>query len=118
MKKHVINEYSPDLHPAYVSNGLIGFRLGKIPFLNAQVQANGYFAVSPEKRTEEYGDAPFPIGADIHIGWYERLSDRPDKTVFHEQSFDFSNGELDTRFDFVAAGVTVKVHVLTFVSRT
>jgi trehalose/maltose hydrolase-like predicted phosphorylase len=117
MKKYVINEYSPEFPSAYLANGLIGFRFGKVPFLNASVLVNGYSGATPGQSVEGYAQAPNPIGADISIG-RNKLSNHPDKVIFREQTYDFSNGELETRFDYVSSEATIKVHVLTFCCRT
>jgi trehalose/maltose hydrolase-like predicted phosphorylase len=46
------------------------------------------------------------------------LSQRPHAATFDQQRYDFSNGELTSRFHFTANGVTAHVEVLTFCSRS
>ncbi|MFQ5795450.1 MAG: glycoside hydrolase family 65 protein [Candidatus Bipolaricaulia bacterium] len=117
MKTHSIEAYDPSYPPAYLANGLVGLRLGQIPFLNGSALVNGFVHHRLDDRYEQYAPAPFPIGADLLIDrtWLQRA---PDHAVFQEQHYDFSCGELVSRFDFSVDGVTAHVEVLTFCSRT
>lgn len=117
MHKHVIREYNPDYEAAYVSNGLIGLRIGQLPFPGGTALVNGVMGISPEKGCEELAEAIYPVGADICINnvW---LSARPTCMRFVEQSYDFSCGELRSVFDFTVDTITARVETVVFCSRT
>jgi hypothetical protein len=42
MKTHTIKTYNPDMKSAYLSNGLIGLRIGAIPLGTSKALVNGY----------------------------------------------------------------------------
>src|ERR1041384_3541779 len=113
MKIHTLNVAAPVKPPAYVANGLVGLRINPVPLPRGSAVVGGFVGVSSERAMEEYADAPYPVGADIHWknGW---LSARPDQAESVSQQYDFSCGELTSRFTFRGA----RVEVLTFCSRT
>lgn len=117
MKTHTTTEPRPEYQPAYLANGLIGLRIPQIPLPRGTALVSGFVGVSPEKRSEEYAEAPYPVAADVCLNrtW---LSARPDLAVFRRQEYDFACGELRSRFDFTVGGVTARLEVLTFCSRT
>src|SRR5476649_1967589 len=117
MRTHTLQQCHPAFPPASVANGLVGLRVGQIPLLNGTALVNGYVGMDAGERIETYQPAPYPIGVDLLVGrvW---LSQRPDLAIFKEQSYDFSCGELRSRFDFKVDAVTARVEVLTFCSRT
>ena len=102
--------------PAYVSNGLIGLRVRDMPFAGGMALLSGYTGEHSDRQIEAAAVAPYPIAADLAINgvW---LSDVPHQVSDLQQSYDFSCGELTTRFAFIAAGLTTRVEVLTFCSR-
>ena len=102
--------------PAYVSNGLVGVRVLDIPLLPGVVMVSGFAGIHSEMEVEASAEAPYPIGGDIFLNGV-RLSWRPQLATFAEQAYDFSNGELTTRFRFAAGDATASVEVLTFCSR-
>lgn len=103
--------------PAYVSNGLIGLRIRETPLVAGMALVNGLAGVHPERRIEAAAEAPYPLAGDIAIDgvW---LSDEPWAVSDLRQAYDFSSGELLSRFRFAAAGRIANVEVLTFASRT
>lgn len=113
MKTHTLDTVLPGGAPAYLANGLVGLRVGPVPLPRGTALVGGFVGLSPEKRTEEYADAPYPVGADILLEdiW---LSARPDLARFETQRYDFSCGELTSRFTFLGA----RVEVVTFCCRT
>lgn len=117
MKKHALTTPEPNHNPAYLANGLIGLRIRAIPLPGGTALVNGFNGLDPERRSEAYADAPYPIGADIEINgiW---LSERPDLARFLRQDYDFACGELASTFKFTAGGAGATVEVLTFCSRT
>ncbi|MDP3495838.1 MAG: hypothetical protein Q8R82_22240 [Hyphomonadaceae bacterium] len=102
--------------PAYLSNGLIGLRIRDMPLLAGMMLVSGYTGEHHERRIEAAAVAPYPIAADLALDgvW---LSDTPHQVSDLEQGYDFSAGELTSRFTFTAAGRVAKVEVLSFCSR-
>ena len=65
MQLHTIHHHHPGLAPAYLSNGMIGLRVPGIPLPGGTALVNGFCGLSPEKHSEEYAPAPYPVGADL-----------------------------------------------------
>jgi trehalose/maltose hydrolase-like predicted phosphorylase len=105
----------PEL-PAYVANGLIGLRVRDMPLAAGMALLSGYTGEHPERRIEAAAVAPYPVAGDLALDgvW---LSDAPHQVSDLEQAYDFSAGELTSRFAFSAAGRVARVEVLTFCSR-
>jgi protein-glucosylgalactosylhydroxylysine glucosidase len=105
----------PEL-PAYVSNGLIGLRVLDVPLLPGVCVVSGASGIHPVIDIEAAANPPYPLAGDIRLDrvW---LSLAPHLAEFVDQAYDFSCGELTTRFVFRANGVTANVSVLTFCSR-
>ena len=102
--------------PAYVSNGIIGLRVMDVPLLPGIMLVNGFVGLDPSVQVEAAAAAPYAVAGDLALnGSWLRLV--PHQASFVDQRYDFSNGELTTRFAFTAAGVTAQVEVLTFCSR-
>lgn len=102
--------------PAYVSNGVIGLRVREVPLTAGLTLLSGYAGEHPERRIEAAALAPYPIAGDIALDgiW---LSDVPHQVGDLQQAYDFSCGELTTRFSLSAAGRIARVEVVTFCSR-
>jgi protein-glucosylgalactosylhydroxylysine glucosidase len=103
--------------PAYVSNGLIGLRVREIAIDSGIAILTGYSGEHPVEQIECAARIPYPIEGKIRINGVE-LSDAPFCVHDVEQRYDFSVGELSSKFSFAADGVDVQVSVLTFCSRT
>lgn len=105
----------PEL-PAYLSNGLVGLRVRDQPLSAGMALLSGYSGEHPERRIEAAAPVPYPLAGDIALDgvW---LSDVPHQAAGFEQAYDFSCGELTSRFAFTVAGRTAQVEVLTFCSR-
>ncbi len=102
--------------PAYVSNGLIGLRVRDMPLAAGIALVSGYVGEHHERGIEAAAVAPYPVAGDLALDgvW---LSDARHQVDGLEQAYDFSAGELTSRFVFRAAGRTARVEVLTFCSR-
>ena len=102
--------------PAYVANGIIGLRIREMPLSAGLALVNGYTGEHPVRRIEAAAVAPYPVAGDIQLAgvW---ISDAPSQVTALEQSYDFSTGELTTRFQFPVGSNVAKVEVLTFCSR-
>ena len=112
-----LQSWRPEFIPAYLSNGLIGLRAGPIPLIEGVAIANGLAGIDPVEQDEGFARAPYPIAGDVEVDGH-RLSRLPTQAQLLEQRYDFSCGELSTRFSFGVDGPQVTVEVLTFCSRS
>src|SRR5919205_4420303 len=112
-----VHEWRDEWIPAYLSNGLIGLRCGAIPLIEGVAIVNGLASVDPVERGEAFSRGPYPVGGDLELGG-RRLSRAPHRARLLEQFYDFSCGELRTRFLYRADEATATVEVLTFCSRS
>ncbi|WP_206367572.1 glycoside hydrolase family 65 protein [Sphingomonas sp. HDW15A] len=103
--------------PAYVSNGLVGLRIREVPLLAGVAIVNGFAGVHPERRIEAAAYVPYPLALDIGVGeaW---LSHQPWAVDDLEQAYDFSTGELTSRFSLELMGNRLLVEVITLASRS
>ena len=112
-----VTRWKHEFLPAYLSNGLIGARVGKFPMLEGLVIVNGLAAVHPKEKVEGFARGPYPFGGDIIVDG-AKASDRRDQLKLVSQRYDFSCGELHTELRFVAGKVNATIEVLTFCSRS
>jgi len=112
-----VTEWKPEYIPAYLSNGLIGIRAGSIPLTEGVAIVGGLAELDPMEKGEGLSRGPYPIGGDIEINGH-RLSRLPAQASFHEQRYDFTCGELHSRFRFRSGEAIATADVLTFCSRT
>jgi trehalose/maltose hydrolase-like predicted phosphorylase len=112
-----VREYRPEFIPAYLSNGVIGLRAGRVPFLEGLAIASGFAGRDPEMHVESFARAPFPLSCDIKIGDGE-LNRSLERVTLREQRYDFSCGELLTAFEFDGGNARAQVEVVTLCSRT
>ena len=112
-----VRDYRPEYIPAYLSNGCIGLRLGRIPLLEGLAIVNGLAAIHTIDEVEGFSRAPYPVAGDIAINKL-KMSEHPERARFVEQRYDFSCGELHSRFAFEIAGVRADAELLVFCSRT
>jgi len=105
----------PEL-PAHVASGCIWLRVLDIPLLPGMVMVNGFAGLHPTVEVEAAAQAPYRLAGDLGVDgvW---LTTSPQQAEFVDQRYDFSCGELTTRFIFRANGVTATVEVQTFCSR-
>ena len=111
-----ITEYRPDFLPAYVSNGVVGLRVREMPLSAGMMLVSGYTGEHPIRRIEAAATAPYPCAGNLKVNgvW---LSDMPHLVEVIDQSYDFSCGELTTRFRFcdrnlrtTSAPVKLEIH--------
>src|SRR5438270_6616772 len=112
-----LSEWRPEWIPAYLSNGLIGLRVGTIPLIEGLCIVNGLAAVDPVEQGEAFARGPYPIAGDLELDG-RKLSRVPREARLIEQRYDFSCGELTSRFAFRAERSTATVEVLTLCSRS
>jgi protein-glucosylgalactosylhydroxylysine glucosidase len=111
-----VTQWREDFLPAYLSNGLIGLRVGHIPLLYGVTMLSGFEGVDPQTMVEAFARVPYPLGGEVRIGG-AALSD-PGRTVLRSQRYDFSCGELFTRLSFDAGDVRADLEIVTLCSRT
>jgi trehalose/maltose hydrolase-like predicted phosphorylase len=107
----------PEFLPAYISNGLMGIRVGPIPLIEGLAVVSGLSAKDPSEHVESFARGPYPLAGDIAINGH-MMSRLPDYRHFIEQRYNFSHGELTSQFQFSVDGVTAQCEVLTFCSRS
>jgi hypothetical protein len=111
-----VTRWQPDFLPAYLSNGLVGLRVGHIPLFGGVAMVSGFEGLDPATMVESFARVPYPLAGDVRIG-RTALSD-PGRAVLREQRYDFSCGELLTRLGFEAGEVRADIEIVTFCSRT
>ena len=111
-----VTEWRPENLPAYLSNGLLGLRVGHTPPLYGVAMVSGFEGLDPLTGVEAFARAPYPLAGDVQIG-ATALSDLG-RAVLSEQRYDFSCGELHTRLVLDAAEARAEVDVVTLCSRT
>jgi protein-glucosylgalactosylhydroxylysine glucosidase len=106
-----VRTWRPEYLPAYVANGLIGMRCGRVPFRDGVAVVNGFSGMDVQDGVEGFARAPFPLAADISLDGV-RLSVATDLVQFVEQRYDFGSAELTTIFDYRIGNTTARVEVL------
>jgi hypothetical protein len=103
--------------PAYLSNGVVGLRVRSIPLQRGVAVVNGLAGMHPHALIECSPYAPYPLVADIRVrrAW---MSDTWHRIEDVEQVYDFGSGELHSTFRCSLDGVSVRVAVVTFCSRS
>lgn len=117
MKKHTITSENPVYQPAYLSNGFVGLRVKTNPFLDQSALLSGFTGSHERFGVEAY--APVPA-VQYNIGM-NRASMRtyPQGYKLIEQSYNFRNGELFTRFEYTnTLGLKLTGSSLIYCSRT
>jgi hypothetical protein len=102
--------------PAYLSNGLIGLRVGHLPLCYGVAMVSGFEGLDPVTRVEAFARVPYPLAGDLTIG--DTSLCQPGRGTLREQRYDFSCGELTTLMSMDAGEVRAELEVLTFCSRT
>jgi len=111
-----VTQWRTGFLPAYLSNGLIGLRVGHIPLMYGVAMLSSFEGLDPVTRVEAFARVPYPLAGNIRIGRVA-LCD-PGRAVLREQRYDFSCGELVTRLGFQADDVAAELEIVTFCSRT
>src|SRR5256714_7413078 len=112
-----VTDYRPEYIPAYLSNGLIGLRVGRIPLIQGLAIVNGLAAIHPADEVEGFSRAPYPVAGDISLNGM-KLSEHPERAQLIDQRYDFSCGELRSRFAYEVEGIRADAEHLVFCSRT
>ena len=112
-----LRRYRPDFLPAYLSNGVLGIRIGRVALTDGLAILNGFAGEDGDTGVESFARAPYPLAGDLAIG-LSQLSHSPERATLREQRYDFSCGELTTRFSFAADDARAEVEVVSFCSRS
>jgi protein-glucosylgalactosylhydroxylysine glucosidase len=112
-----VRDYRSEYLPAYLSNGVVGLRVGRIPFLNGLCIVNGLVERDPVEDGEGLARAPYPLWGDVEVDGCA-LTSRPEAARLLEQAYDFSCGELRTHFVFQPGSTGLEVEDLVFCSRS
>ena len=111
-----VTAWQPDYLPAYLSNGMLGLRVGHIPCLYGVALLSGFEGLDPITGVEAFARAPYPLAGDVQIG--EALLSDPHRAVLREQQYDFSCGELRTKLVLEAGQARADIEMVTLCSRT
>jgi trehalose/maltose hydrolase-like predicted phosphorylase len=112
-----VTDWLPAHLPAYLSNGLIGMRLGTVPWSRGVTTINGFEGMDTTLNVEAIAQAPYVLGGDLSIGRV-KLSESPQRATPQEIRYDFTCGELQMAFRFEGDDATAEVSLLSFCSRT
>ena len=112
-----VDELVPGRLPPYLSNGVIGIRFASLPHLPGTTMVSGFAGVSPDDGVEGFARAPYVLAIDVAINgvW---ASVAPQWVELIEQRYDFSAGELLTRWRFRRGGATAIVETTAFCARS
>lgn len=72
-----VREWRRDHMPAYLSNGLVGLRVGAVPPLGGMAMLNGFTGPDPVAEVESLAPVPFPLTADIAVNGAPMSATRP-----------------------------------------
>ena len=103
MKKHTVTKWGPHPVDAYVSNGLIGFRIGKNPFVRPIGMMAGFTTLREKKQVEAMAILPTSELTFVIDG-------KVTEAQVISQSYDFSNGELTTELKLGEIALTHTVY--------
>jgi hypothetical protein len=95
----------------------MGLRVREIPLRAGFATLSGLAGEDAVTRVESAPYVPYPLAGDIKVGsvW---LSDATQAVDGLEQRYDFSCGELHSRFRFTIDGTSAEVEVVTLASRS
>jgi trehalose/maltose hydrolase-like predicted phosphorylase len=94
----------------------MGIRVVDIPLVPGTAIVSGASGLHPVKQVEAAARAPYPVAGDIVLNGVS-MREAMHLVRFCEQRYDFSTGELTTRFEFRLDGVVASAETLTFCSR-
>jgi len=113
----VVEDFSKNFDPAYLSNGLIGIRPGPNPLAKAMTLVSGFVFAHSRFQVESLSPAPYPLETDIRVQGASLLKHSESLKILR-QTLDMTCGELTTDMIFAPGnGVTLNIQVLQLVSR-
>lgn len=108
---------TPDRLLAYLGNGHLGLRVGRIPPLGGLAIVNGFWGAHPKDGIPTFAPVPYPLAGDLSVDGV-RASRVPDSVQFISQRADFATGELTSRFRLGVGDTVAHAEVVTFCSRS
>jgi trehalose/maltose hydrolase-like predicted phosphorylase len=112
-----MTEALPNAPLAFIGNGHIGIRVGRIPLVGGYAHVNGFWAMDDETGVPALARAPYPLAGDVVVDGIA-ASSSPGGVSFVDQRLDFASGELISRFAIDLGAVRATAEVTTFCSRT
>lgn len=113
----VVEDFSKEFDPAYLSNGIIGIRPSANPLAKAKTQVSGFVFTHVAYQVESLSPAPYPLETDIRAGGTGALN-YPKLVKTTRQMLDMSCGELTTQLTFAPEnGPLLNIETLQFASR-
>src|ERR1700751_2829061 len=100
---------SAGVDAAYLSNGLIGIRPGRIPIQTAPACVAGFVYIHPTFRVESLSPAPYPFTTDVRVN-KNILLEYPERVRLVSQQLNMVNGELIIELLY-SAGDRVEVSI-------
>ncbi len=99
MKKHIIKEKMQNAQPAYIANGVVGLRVGQNPLIGQTALLAGFTGAHEKHGVEAFAPVPAP-SYDISMDGSHLLKFEEGYKLI-QQSYDFSNAEFETEFEFI-----------------
>jgi trehalose/maltose hydrolase-like predicted phosphorylase len=112
-----VTEWRPSYLPPYLSNGVIGLRLGTHPLASGVATLSGLEGVHPSDEVPTFAQAPYPLAMDVMING-SSMASVPQRSVLREERYNFSCGEVETSFSIAGEDATVELNRVVFCSRT
>jgi trehalose/maltose hydrolase-like predicted phosphorylase len=107
----------PDHLPPYLSNGVVGLRVRRVPLRSGLAVVSGLEGEHPVAGITCVPSVPYPLAGDIKVG-SALLSHHWENVHDIVQRYDFETGELHSSFVFSYDGLDAEVDVLTFCCRS
>jgi protein-glucosylgalactosylhydroxylysine glucosidase len=117
VSKFACTDFSHRFDPAYLSSGLVGIRPGPNSLARAPTLVSGFVFKDIPYGMESLSPALDPLETNVRVKGLSLL-ERPDLLSVKRQELDIAMGELLTQMVFSAAGVTLRIQVLQFASRS
>ena len=73
-----------EFSPAYLANGVVGLRVGRIPQLGGAAVVNGFSGVHNIEHIEGSAPAPYPLSGDLLLNgvWLSQRANPPRGAAF------------------------------------
>ena len=113
----LVTDLSPARLPPYLSNGVLGIRFASLPHQAGTTMVSGFAGINPDDGVEGFARAPYVMAIDVQLAgvW---ASQAPEWVTLIDQRYDFSSGELLTRWTFRVDDATATVETVAFCPRT
>jgi len=112
-----VESFPEGQEPAYIGNGMLGYRIPANPLAGWKGAASGYVMDFGEEKFECLAYAPYPFVMRLRMSEEERAGSPEAEPRIKRQVLNLSCGELSTDMEIPLGGETVAARVLQFVSR-